>query len=711
LSVRLDDLYSNDHKTCWQHHLEIMKRQCIRQDHNLPRWNSLDVNILCQIFSFSDFYDLFAIRQTNTQFRQASKHLSARCSSLHFSTLVVQSKAVHKATTINRRNVQISSDLKNDSINVKQAKQPRFRLLNNEQESFVAAFLHDAANFIPGNTSFLKVLDISNLRFITGEMILPKIFQSAKILSSLETLDLSWCGLLISDYIIEATTQTQLRPDHNCINGESLGGNVLTNLRHLYLSGCRRINGSAVSHLVHYFPYLQTFHIAGCSQAIKDDCIMQICKHLPDLTSLNLEGLGNITDTSLIEIFKRLHKLVYLNVNGCKKVRCSFLTQYGNIILRRIENQVDDGNLTNPILDDLISAIRNSNGLSLAALKAYFTDSSSIVNFTAVEDSIFRVQLEVANLCLGLPRRNFGLPKGSLSFFSLTSMGRLRDVDVSGCESVTDTDVQVLAAICSPSLQSLELRGCTIGNSAIKALAFYNCDNLVSLDVSACFKIGDEGVISLCPSVNRSYDVETGRKGCPALTSLKIASLPLLTDRALFAISGKSTNPRVNSNCSSLKQLLLLDVKNCPNVSPHAIESILKTCSSLVELDARDISNTVRREKNFEPKHLVIFNGKRQNRNNTMNKNECSNCCTAVTHSQRLKLKEGKELHRMFYCKECNLLPSYNRGICSACAVHCHNGHVGVYFSSVTSFYCDCFFGFQPHGKQCSFHPSPSESI
>jgi len=99
------------------------------------------------------------------------------------------------------------------------------------------------------------------------------------------------------------------------------------------------------------------------------------------------------------------------------------------------------------------------------------------------------------------------------------------------------------------------------------------------------------------------------------------------------------------------------------------MESIFKTCLSLVELDARDISNTGKWGWNLEQRHLVIFNGKRWNRSNAIDRDDCSDCCIAVDHSQRLILIEEKELHRMFYCKECNLLPSYNRGICFSCAI------------------------------------------
>ena len=117
----------------------------------------------------------------------------------------------------------------------------------------------------------------------------------------------------------------------------------------------------------------------------------------------------------------------------------------------------------------------------------------------------------------------------------------------------------------------------------------------------------------MCPrGIDDNYDDEVsiasdilpnGTKGCPALRSLKLASLPNLLDDSIFAIGG------LHSNDAGLKNLLVLDVRDCADVSSRALEWILVKCPSLVELDTRGTNGRVSRE--CLPSTLRFLNGRR----------------------------------------------------------------------------------------------------
>ena len=158
----------------------------------------------------------------------------------------------------------------------------------------------------------------------------------------------------------------------------------------------------------------------------------------------------------------------------------------------------------------------------------------------------------------------------------------------------------------------------------------------------------------------------------------------------------------------NLMNLLVLDLHNCNNVSNNSVVQVVHSCTKLIELDARDIQGGRSAKLSFtEKQRLTILNGKRIHTNtkesllcydtntygNTSSNYHKTLVCSARRLSQRLQRNLGARPQRMYHCIECKMIPSIGRGICSVCARTCHKGHEGVYFGSVTVFYCDCFFG------------------
>jgi hypothetical protein len=206
--------------------------------------------------------------------------------------------------------------------------------------------------------------------------------------------------------------------------------------------------------------------------------------------------------------------------------------------------------------------------------------------------------------------------------------------------------------------------------------------------VSACFRIGDKGIMSLCQSRGVFWDGDGDRKRRrgrrSSLTSLKIANLPLLTDSAIHSIS-------------SLDSLLLLDIRDCQGVTSGALYQTVMKLPLLIDVDARFIRDdgssisSLLRNQSSQPKSLHFVNNRPFHSNQTC-LSEDNRYCTARKHSQRLQSIKSVPLQAMIHCIDCQLLPSFNRGVCSTCASTCHRGH-RTFLGSWTRFYCDCPYG------------------
>lgn len=175
---------------------------------------------------------------------------------------------------------------------------------------------------------------------------------------------------------------------------------------------------------------------------------------------------------------------------------------------------------------------------------------------------------------LGNPRR--GLHPCTLTYFAL---GRcLREVHLAGCEQVMDWEVQALAETCGQTLTVFQMRATRIGDDALIAMATF-CTVLADCDVSACFRIGDAGVMALCRNETSFGDGYNPKRLCrrSVLKSLKIGSLPLITNRAI-------------SEMSLLSALHVLDIRDCPQVSSTVLCQSILQLPRIIDVNAKGIA-------------------------------------------------------------------------------------------------------------------------
>ena len=503
----------------------------------------------------------------------------------------------------------------------------------NDQEDAVTRLLSLVTSYTPGNQ--LKHLELSYLRTMTGIRWSHVLETCTPNSLSLTSLNLSGCAYMAPEMLI------------NLIKDK-----CLANLKHLNLQQCFRVGPEVAAAIAVNLCQLHTLLLGGCSPAIATADVFAILERLRHLKHLDLSGLKHVADNGYRFIQLLPGSLQSLQLESCEGLRLGGLEVNQTLVATR-------------------------------------PDPPPPANHPANHPETSRLKLIKINFN-SIGTRWRPLFPGALSYFA---MGKcLRQVSLNGCESIQDWEISVLAVQCGATLESLELRACQIGNPAVIALATH-CKRLTELDLSACFRVNDIGILALCTSqgvaIPAGDERQKRRRGNGSILKvLKLANLGTLSDASIRAMD-------------SLEHLLVLDVKDCSKINSSALFQTISRLRNLIDLDARGIQGStpslptlLRRQVDRIPKtlqfvnHKLLFPPKKDhpptNAGNTR-------CCSVSVHSQRLTPSESVPLHAWMHCVDCELIPAYNRGICTACVSTCHNGH-NTFLGSWIRFYCDCPF-------------------
>lgn len=578
-------------------------------------WNKLPEDTMVMICSFCDLIDTLALRCSCNFFRFSSLHEIKQRRALSFSSFIQTSSRENsskKQQDYNRMDTsyRLSRDWQGMCVN---------KMLNDA--------LDDEGSQRPCNYQRLDFCNMSHIKSLSLSC-----FHFDKLVS----LDLSFCSRLDPDSLMKVIV-------------ESEGSTTLSAplpLKELYLSGCRRIKGEHISRLVQVFTKIEVLHISGCSQTIDDDCVENIVSNLKELHSLDLEGFKRISDRSSSAIFLHAKNLRHLNVDQCEGLQWTFFDPLAISLSQLLNSEITSG--------DIVNAFRTSRS-EVASRFSSLRDSLNFCSF----------QLEVANVSFG-PSTRGGLLPYRLASLAISSFWHLRELNVSGSR-IVDTDIEIVMLVCKNSLKSLEMNCCSrVADGSLQYISLYG-ENLVSLDVSACFALSDYGFAKLA--------------SCSQLHSLKASSLGNVTDESV-------------SHLQRLRKLIRLDLHDCSLISQSCIKRLLQELPNLIDIDVRNINRSGHKITLKDKENLSIFNGRKCGAvTDDATWNLC-HCCSVRQTSQRVMAQQGARPRKMYHCQECQLLPKFNRGMCVACAAHCHKDHRGVYFGAVTFFYCDCAFGF-----------------
>ncbi|KAJ0182499.1 hypothetical protein K1T71_001868 [Dendrolimus kikuchii] len=363
----------------------------------------------------------------------------------------------------------------------------------------------------------------------------------------LESLEMHSCDQLTNTGILALTThQTSLKEldiglctrvtdqslVHICKN--------LVNLEYLNIQRCRAVTDLGIAELGK-LKKLKSLNISQCELLTKEGLEKGICaeenvtieeldihslnldqngliflsERLPNLRSLDISYCFNaVTDTSVQVLFKNQIFLHTLKISHCDKVSDAGLTGMGKV--------ESEGNDDGPIMSNFDE--------TLLPPKIHL---GSRAEEEIVKDA--KRKRDVMLMCEKLTMDTY-------TGFSLARIKGLRELDISGCNRITD--VSLTYAFNFKELINLNLSRCQqITYDGIEHLV-KNCPSIEYFNLTDCYNLKDEAVRETVKRLRRLKHLEL--RGCNQLT-----------DRSLEA---------VKSHCEKLKYL---DVQGCRYISPE----------------------------------------------------------------------------------------------------------------------------------------------
>ncbi|XP_045459134.1 F-box/LRR-repeat protein 14 [Melitaea cinxia] len=397
------------------------------------------------------------------------------------------------------------------------------------------------SQFIQSRADQIKTLVFSNTLIDGAALKNLSEIQNLK----LECLQLNTCDQLTNAGIISLTTHQQTLRELDIglctrVTDQSLMyiSENLIHLEYLNIQRCRAVTNLGVAELSK-LKKLKRLNISQCELITREGIEKGICKEENitmqelDINSLNLvqtgvimisETLTNlrfidlsfcfnaVTDTSIQVIFKNQLLLHTLKISYCDKVSDAGLTGMG-----KVETEGDD---EGPVMSSYNEGnVPNRIHLGSRAEEEIIRDA--------------RRKRDVMRMCEKLSMDSY-------SGYSLARIKSLRELNISGCNRITD--VSLTYAFSFKELLSLNLSRCQqITVDGIKHLV-KNCPSIEYLNLNDCYSLKDDAVIEIV-------------KGLPRLQYLELRGCNQLTDKTLEAIK---------DYCKILK---VLDIQGCHNIS------------------------------------------------------------------------------------------------------------------------------------------------
>lgn len=326
----------------------------------------------------------------------------------------------------------------------------------------------------------------------------------------------------------------------------------LVNLEYLNIQRCRAVTDLGIAEL-HKLKKLKSLNISQCELLSKDGLEKGICVgENPILEELDINSL-NIDQTGVIMISERLPNLRILNVSYCfnavtdTSIQVIFKNQLFLHTLKMSHcDKVSDAGLTGM---GKVETEGGEDGPIMSNIEESHM-SPKIHLGSRAEEEIVRDARRKRDVMLMCEK----LTMDSYTGYSLARMQSLKELDISGCNRITD--VSLTYAFNFKELINLNLSRCQqITYDGIEHLV-KNCPSIEYFNLTDCYNLKDDAVNEIVKGLHRLKQLEL--RGCNQLS-----------DKTLEAIS---------NHCCKLQ---FLDVQGCRNMSPDLACSIGSLPSSL----------------------------------------------------------------------------------------------------------------------------------
>lgn len=352
---------------------------------------------------------------------------------------------------------------------------------------------------------------------------------------------------------------------------------ICNRVERLTLTNCHQLHDNGVMSLVENNTSLHALDISGLSQ-ITEQTILHVAKCCKRLQGLNISGCQRVSNESMIELAENCRYIKRLKLNGCHQLRDEAIQAFADHCPNILEIDLHEClNITNEPITSLFLQGRALRELRLA-------------NCELINDSAF----------LALPPNR--------------TYENLRILDLTACARITDAAVQKIIEV-APRLRNVVLAKCrNITDAAVYAISKLG-KNLHYIHLGHCGQITDEAVKRLVQSCNRIRYIDLGC--CTNLTDdsvMRLATLPKLkriglvkcsniTDESVIALARRHhsrTRRDAHGNIiggdyyvSSLERVHL---SYCLNLTLKSIIRLLNACPRLTHLSLTGVAAFLREE-------------------------------------------------------------------------------------------------------------------
>ncbi|AOW29866.1 F-box and leucine-rich repeat protein GRR1 [Candida albicans L26] len=306
-------------------------------------------------------------------------------------------------------------------------------------------------------------------------------------------------------------------------------------LQSIDLTGVTDIHDDIINALANNCPRLQGLYAPGCGN-VSEEAIIKLLRSCPMLKRVKFNSSTNITDESILVMYENCKSLVEIDLHGCENVTDKYL---------------------------------KSIFLDLTQLREF-----RISNAPGITDKLFE-----------------SIPEGHI-------LEKLRIIDITGCNAITDRLVEKLVS-CAPRLRNVVLSKCMqITDASLRALSQLG-RSLHYIHLGHCGLITDYGVAALV-------------RYCHRIQYIDLACCSQLTDWTLVELANLPKLRRIGLvKCSMITDLGILELVRrrgeqdclervhlsyCTNLTIGPIYLLLKNCPKLTHLSLTGISSFLRRE-------------------------------------------------------------------------------------------------------------------
>ncbi|KAI0693734.1 RNI-like protein [Cytidiella melzeri] len=369
------------------------------------------------------------------------------------------------------------------------------------------------------------------------------------------------------------------------------------NLHTVNLTGIHDLSDRSLVTLAHTTTHLRYIDISGCQQ-ITDVGVLELASQANRLEVVKLNGIQGLTDPSISALVRSLPRLVELDAADLP-----LLTSYSvrdiwtfGKKLRKVRlcrcTHADDKGFPSPF-DSALSTLSTENARAPVRVvpgKPLLMSAVLGHDIGTLED-VLAVEMTEPTGGNRISSWLDAMPPLYLPAHHI--LEDMRTLDLTQCMKITDDAVSGIVAH-APRLQHIHLAGCSLlsGSALVRLCSL--ATHLETLTVSHAEKLTDPAIMDLVRFCPRLANIDVSY--CPLLSDLSVLELATLPNLRRLAIASLPlvTDVSLLSLAEHGDNLTHLQIAHCEHITLHTIHILLRRLRALVYLSASGIRATRR---------------------------------------------------------------------------------------------------------------------